>query len=77
LKELRSLLLSHLQNIYSLYGKDAGVRVARKHIGWYLDQIAGGFQIKTTIFRESDADRQYFLVDQFLLRAAETMEIAA
>lgn len=77
LLELRNFLLNHLQSIYSLYGNQTGVRIARKHIGWYLHQVKDDLNIKTTILRESDADRQYFLVDQFLLRAAEAMEIAA
>ena len=34
--ELREILREHLDGLYSLYGKRQGVRVARKHIGWYF-----------------------------------------
>ena len=33
--EIRDTLLEHLQNLYAFYGEYAGVRIARKHIGWY------------------------------------------
>jgi tRNA-dihydrouridine synthase B len=34
--ELRDIMLAHFEALYALYGSDAGVRVARKHLGWYL-----------------------------------------
>ncbi len=39
--EMRSVALEHLEGIYSLYGEALGVRIARKHIGWYTRGIAG------------------------------------
>ena len=39
--EMRAVALEHLEGIYSLYGEQAGVRIARKHIGWYVRGIAG------------------------------------
>jgi len=34
--EVRDIMLAHFAALYALYGEDAGVRVARKHLGWYL-----------------------------------------
>ena len=34
-KEIKKIILNHLENIYRLYGEYPGVRIARKHIGWY------------------------------------------
>ncbi len=39
--EMRAVVLEHLEGIYSLYGEELGVRIARKHIGWYTRGIAG------------------------------------
>ena len=39
--EMRAVALEHLEGIYSLYGEELGVRIARKHIGWYTRGIAG------------------------------------
>lgn len=44
--EIQSLLLEHLDALYELYGDYAGVRIARKHVGWYLQNMNqdGGFR---------------------------------
>jgi tRNA-dihydrouridine synthase B len=39
LSELRQLMLAHLQDHYDLYGEYAGVRSARKHVGWYVKNL--------------------------------------
>ena len=28
-------MLGHLRDLYEFYGAEPGVRIARKHIGWY------------------------------------------
>ena len=38
--EKRQVMLEHLKNLYALYGDYKGLRIARKHVGWYLDQEA-------------------------------------
>jgi len=40
--EMGAVALEHLEGIYALYGEELGVRVARKHIGWYLRGLPGG-----------------------------------
>jgi len=40
--EMRAVALEHLEGIYSLYGEELGVRIARKHIGWYTRGLPGG-----------------------------------
>ena len=35
-KEVSQILSEHLKNLYDFYGEQSGVRIARKHIGWYL-----------------------------------------
>ena len=35
LAEVRDVLLGHLQALHAFYGNHAGVRIARKHLGWY------------------------------------------
>lgn len=40
--EVRQSLLEHLQDHYALYGDYAGVRSARKHIGWYVRGLPSG-----------------------------------
>lgn len=40
--EARQWLLEHLEDHYALYGEFAGVRTARKHIGWAVKRLPGG-----------------------------------
>jgi tRNA-dihydrouridine synthase B len=39
LTELSGLLTEHLHDHYAFYGERSGVRSARKHIAWYLDDF--------------------------------------
>ncbi len=33
--EIRDVLLGHLEHLHAFYGEHQGVRIARKHLGWY------------------------------------------
>lgn len=37
--EIYRVLTTHLEKLYSFYGKNLGVRLARKHINWYFRHI--------------------------------------
>jgi len=37
--EVRDIILAHLGSLYAFYGEDSGVRIARKHLGWYCEQV--------------------------------------
>ncbi len=38
--EVQSVIYRHVQKIHQFYGSVTGVRIARKHIGWYLQQLS-------------------------------------
>ncbi len=44
--EIKQILLSHINALHAFYGELAGVRIARKHLGWYLkaNGIKGTFR---------------------------------
>ena len=46
---IRDVLLEHLQELYSLYGKAHGVRIARKHIAWYSKHHKGAAAFRKNI----------------------------
>ncbi|MFM7784113.1 MAG: tRNA-dihydrouridine synthase, partial [Gammaproteobacteria bacterium] len=33
---LAGLMQEHLESLHDFYGEQAGLRIARKHVGWYL-----------------------------------------
>jgi tRNA-dihydrouridine synthase B len=39
LPEIKNVILQHLENLYSFYGSFSGVRIARKHISWYIELL--------------------------------------
>ena len=74
-KEVCLLLTTHLQQLYDFYGENSGVRIARKHIGWYLRNLSAriGYDIDmqaTESFRKQvnqvdKASSQLELVTEF------------
>lgn len=36
IEELSKVCIAHVREIYDLYGTHMGIRIARKHVGWYL-----------------------------------------
>jgi tRNA-dihydrouridine synthase B len=61
--ELENLILEHLHELYSFYGEYAGVRIARKHIGWYFKNISEGVSLNLkSIFTADKADSQISMV---------------
>ncbi len=74
LVELRRLLLAHLEEHYSFYGEYAGVRTARKHIGWYVRSLPGGEQFRQQINVLEDTHAQINAVTIYLDQLADTMD---
>ncbi len=48
------LISVHYEAMLSFYGKSLGVRVARKHLGWYLDQLDVTPSMRREILTETD-----------------------
>ncbi len=36
--QVRDIILEHVTTLYAFHGETAGVRIARKHLGWYCQQ---------------------------------------
>jgi tRNA-dihydrouridine synthase B len=37
--QVRDIVLAHLESIYAFHGEDSGLRIARKHLGWYSELL--------------------------------------
>ena len=69
-EEVRQVLTAHLQNLYHFYGELSGVRIARKHIGWYIkgcyiNDRQGAESFRKRVNQTDDADTQVDLVTDF------------
>jgi tRNA-dihydrouridine synthase B len=66
LAEIYLTMLQHLHAIHQFYGEEMGIRIARKHLGWYFDYLPKGHEAKhqinrcTTTFDQIDCIHAYF-----------------
>ncbi|MFO1352067.1 MAG: tRNA dihydrouridine synthase DusB [Gammaproteobacteria bacterium] len=76
---IRAILLSHLERLYAFYGEEKGVRIARKHLGWYARDQPENERFRQAINRaESVIDQLRLASDYFdLLAACQSPEPAA
>jgi tRNA-dihydrouridine synthase B len=64
LQKIKATLQQHLQKLYLFYGELNGVRIARKHIGWYFDHLGSlPATIKTQIYQTNSSETQLALVN--------------
>jgi tRNA-dihydrouridine synthase B len=49
LKIVRDIMRAHLEDLYAFYGDETGVRIARKHLSWYLRQHPGQETLRNRI----------------------------
>ncbi|WP_019139552.1 tRNA dihydrouridine synthase DusB [Noviherbaspirillum massiliense] len=63
--EARRLMDEHLRAHYAFYGEYLGVRTARKHIGWYVQDLPGGESFRQRMNRIEDCEEQLAAVDTY------------
>jgi len=68
--ERQQVLLEHLEGLYCLYGREQGVRVARKHIGWSVRALPGGEELRSAVNRIDAAEAQRAAVNDYFERLA-------
>jgi tRNA-dihydrouridine synthase B len=63
--EVRELMNEHLPAHYGFYGEYLGVRTARKHIGWYVQDLPGGEEFRQRMNLLESTAEQLAAVDEF------------
>ena len=63
--EIRQLILEHLADHHAFHGEESGVRIARKHLGWYTADLEGGLEFRHEINAIDDASAQIAAVNRF------------
>jgi tRNA-dihydrouridine synthase B len=66
--EAQALIVAHLADHYEFYGESSGVRIARKHLGWYTESLAGGAQLRREANAANTAAEQLAAVERFFER---------
>lgn len=76
LAEQYRVMREHLRDLHAFYGERAGVRIARKHVGWYLDGRPDIAAAKNTFNRLEAAGEQLTCLDE-LFATIERQDLAA
>lgn len=71
LDEIRTLLLQHLAALHTFYGDTMGVRIARKHVGWYLATLPGADAFRRQFNQLEDDRAQRDSIEQFFAACEE------
>jgi tRNA-dihydrouridine synthase B len=77
LSQQRDLLMDHLRRIHEFYGEECGVRVARKHIGWYVERLPGQLEFRSVINRIESSQAQLRQTRHFFDILIERQRLAA
>ncbi|MEO7065520.1 MAG: tRNA dihydrouridine synthase DusB [Rhodanobacter sp.] len=72
-----TILLGHLEHLYAFYGEQAGVRIARKHLGWYAKDRAENAAFRDVVNRAETAHEQLRLTRGYFAALADDSAIAA
>lgn len=64
--EISQIMQQHLAELHQFYGDMMGVRIARKHIGWYLKHFNQGEDFRKLFNKIDSAEKQRSLLADFL-----------
>ena len=63
--EVRDILLAHLAQLHDFYGETSGVRIARKHLGWYAKDRPENTAFRAVVNRAQSTDEQLRLTRDY------------
>lgn len=72
--EVRRLVLEHLEELYSLYGRDAGAKIARKHVAWYARTRWNAEAFRQSFNKLETCEEQRTAVEEFFGDSAEDID---
>ena len=75
--EVKSVVLDHLHRLHDFYGDFMGVRIARKHMAWYVQQLPKGAQFKSSFNQLEIASEQLASAQEYFEHLIEGEVMAA
>ena len=76
-KEILNILLGHLGALHEFYGEIQGVRIARKHVGWYMQGQPSGSDFRKRFNRVESSEIQETCIREYFKFLNNGEEIAA
>lgn len=75
--EVCDILIGHLEDLYAFYGELPGVRIARKHLGWYAKDRPENAAFRTVVNATDCAQTQLRLTRDYFDRLTDSQPLAA
>lgn len=76
-REVRDILVGHLEALYAFYGEVPGVRIARKHLGWYAKDRPENAAFRHVVNRAESASEQMRLTRDYFDALEAGLALAA
>ena len=73
-QEIHRVLMQHLEDLYEFYGEETGVKVARKHIGWYTKGLVGSASFRHGLMQLQSSEEQIRTIGDFFDQLAAENE---
>ena len=74
IRKVCDTILAHLESLYAFYGEETGVRVARKHLGWYLEKMQDAPDVRRELMAASTSASQFALSKKSLDEWCDLLE---
>lgn len=75
-QQVGQMMARHLQALHEFYGEVGGVRISRKHIGWYSNGLTGGKEFTQHFNKLESTLHQKEFLQQFFLNAINQEQAA-
>ncbi|STD28177.1 Probable tRNA-dihydrouridine synthase [Edwardsiella tarda] len=75
LGEIKQLLAGHVKELHDFYGSGKGLRIARKHVSWYLQAHAPNDQFRRTFNAIEDASEQLEALEAYFEKLSVKKEL--
>ncbi|WP_333681612.1 tRNA dihydrouridine synthase DusB [Dyella sp.] len=75
--DVASILLGHLDHLHAFYGEQAGVRIARKHLGWYAKDRPQNAAFRDVVNRAETMHEQLRLTRSYFESLQDSWRAAA
>ena len=63
---LAPIILAHLESLYNFYGEHTGIRMARKHLGWYCQRLSLPPSARQELMGATDSAAQFACAQRWM-----------
>ena len=76
MEECASIMSKHLLALHEFYGETGGLRISRKHIGWYINPLSGGRDFTRQFNTLETTEQQRKLLQAFFFESRYEGKVA-